>query len=231
MINVYYGSYLSKVESQICEEPVPVIKTIVNSTGLKNYNGIFRCPAITDFTTNLYQVLATYDYELHWDQKNITSPLYSQPFFDNYVLPRDIEAGLFSYFDPPLYLFAECDTLDATVLPVMFEKKHIDCITLPGTYDIANHFRKLESALIFNKPDTTIKIKSGMPLYYIKFNTKEKINLIRFNITRELWDISETIIKYREFTKRTVPLQWYYSTVRKFYKKKILKIIKQNILN
>jgi hypothetical protein len=237
MINVYYGCFSSnnnkdeESSQQYVEQPIPVNKTLIKSTGLDANNGLFKCPAVKDFIFNLYQIVATYDYTLLWDGKELTTPDYDQNFYDKCVIARELKSGFFSYVDPPIYLFADCDKLEVTLLPAIFEKSKLDAITIPGVFDIANHLRKLELAVILNKPNEAFKITSGMPLYYVKFNTKEKINLIRFQFTQELYDLFEPLLKYRKYTKNIIPLNWYYKVVRRYYKKKYLEIIKKNILN
>ena len=237
MINVYYGCWSSNNKNknerpqQYVEQPIPVIKTLIKSTGLDINNNLFKCPAVKDFVFNLYQIVATYDYTLLWDGKELSSPNYDQNFYDKNVIGRELKSGFFSYEEPPIYLFADCDKLEVTLLPVIFDKNKFDAITIPGVFDIANHFRKLELAVILNKPNEAFNITPGMPLYYVKFNTKEKINFIRFQFTQELFDLLEPLLKCRNYTKNIIPLSWYYKIVRRYYKKKYLEIIKKNILN
>jgi hypothetical protein len=38
------------------------------------------------------------------------------------VIGRELKSGFFGYEEPPIYLFADCDRLEVTLLPVIFEK-------------------------------------------------------------------------------------------------------------
>lgn len=234
MITVYYGCYNVKEGSNdYCNELEPVVNTIVDDlgVGLDSPQSVHRCPSFNLSIKNLYKVKATMDYELAWDGKELNSPMYDQAFYDANIVIRDKNLGFFGYNDPSLYLFTDAKDLEIELLPTMFEKQNIiQGNTIVGRYNIAKHFRKLEWAFLLREPQT-ITIKSGAPLYYVKFYTKEKINFKRFVVTPELYKLHTSLLKYRSHTTKMIPLEWYYRIVCKYYKKKYLQIIKSNILD
>jgi len=236
-ITVYYGIVNNRAGFGFNEfgfEPEPTTKTIIDDLGLDpstEASNIFRCPSFQGYIRNTYKVTATFDYNLTWDGTNITSTANDQNYFNEFVISRDVKKGCFSYLDPGLHLFADTDALEVELIPAIFEKKPIyKGITLPGEYDIANHFRKIEWAFVLSEPQT-ITINNGDPLYYIKFKTTEKIEFKRFYINDELKELQRSITSYRSLTNKTVPLTWYYNVVKKYYKKRFLKLIKQNLLD
>jgi len=230
MITVYYSSYdIRNNLYTFCNEPVPVNKDLIKNVELDKEEEIFRCPAIKAFNYNLFQITSTYDYQFVWNGQEVISNMHNQEYFDNYIQVRNIEKGLISYIEPRIFFFTDYNKLDMSLLPVIYKKNSINAITIPGTFDIANHFRHLELAMIFNSHQT-VCINAGDPLYYVKFHTDKKIKFVRFELTDTLLKLSSSLLQYRRYAKKVVPLSWYYNVVQKFYKKRYLKLIKENLL-
>ena len=234
MVTVYYGCYNMKEGSyDYCNEPESVISTIVEDLGIgvESPQSVHRCPAFNQSLKNLYKIKATMDYEFKWDGENLNSNMYDQEFFNNNIVIRDQSAGFFTYEDPTLFMFTDAADLEVEVLPTLYEKQNlIKGNTIVGSYNIAKHFRRLEWAFILREPQTVL-IKAGTPLYYLKFHTDKKIKFKRFIVTPELHKLHLSLLKYRAHTLKLIPLEWYYNTVCKYYKKKYLQIIKNNILD
>ena len=107
--------------------------------------------------------------------------------------------------------------------------KNLDHISTFGTYDISNWFRGLTYPIIFKKP-TTLEIKRGDILYYIRFNTDKKINLVNFEYTPELAKIQQELLNLKTFKPFNLNLSMlpYYKL---FKSNKIKKQIMKNIQN
>jgi hypothetical protein len=231
VITVYYCAYSrSKQSLEYCHEPEPVHQDIFENFGLKQGDNLRKCPAFIDFFKNIFKIKSSYDYNLSWDGNDFTSGMYDQNFFNKNVLVRDIDNGIFSFLNPNIYFFADCDSLELETVTPIYEKKMIyDGIVIPGRYDCAKHFRRLECTIKLKTPHNII-INNYDTLYYVRFHTKEKIKLVRFQMTSELLELELSLINYRNYTTKIIPLTWYYNIVSKFYKKRYLKLIKQNLL-
>lgn len=187
-----------------------------------------KCPSFQDYIKNIFVIRSTNDYELTWDKKEKTlkSSMYDQKYFEKFVNIRNLSTGLFSYEEPKLMLFAE-KSLEATLLPPFFHNTLNRSVVIPGTYDIGKHFRKLECALqLFDS--TKIIIKENDPLYYIKFNTQEKIIFKKFLFTQKCDELNKHLGIKKSLVKRTVPLKWYYDRTSR---DALLKEIKNNLMD
>ena len=231
MITVYYGSYSTeKRHPEYCYDPLPILNTVYDDLGIVKGNFIRRCPAITDSFKNTYKILSSYDYNISWDGSTFASTMYDQEFFNNTVIIRDTNNGIFSYTNPGMYFYADCESLEIETITPLYEKHIIyDGVTIPGKYDCANHFRKLECAIKLKRIQN-IEIKDGSTLYYVRFLTDEKIKFVRFNITEEMILLLSPLTSHRNHTTKVTPLTWYYNIMKKYYNKKIIKLIKNNVL-
>ncbi len=232
MITVYYGAFSERRQSpEYCHEPEPVLNTLFDSLEIEPNDGLRKCPAFTGVFKNTFKVKSSYDYNLTWDGKNFTSMMYDQSFFDSTVLLRESNKGIVSYLNPGIYFYADCDKLELEMTTPIYEKNMMyDGIIIPGKYDCANHFRRLECSLKLKAPQT-INIHDEGTLYYVKFHTEEKIKLVRFHVTHDIFTLTNSLLYYRNHTSKLTPLDWYYGVMKKHYNKKLLKLIKQNIIN
>jgi hypothetical protein len=217
--------YYTTQDGNFCEKPDPLVGCLFEH--LEVETKYVRCPVFQDYIKNIFVVRATNDYELTWDKKEKTlkSNLHNQKYFEDYVNVRNLSTGLFSYDDPKIILFAE-KSLEATLLPPFFHNTINRSVVIPGVYDIGKHFRKLECAIqLFDS--CKIIINEFDPVYYIKFNTQEKIQFKRFFLNERLKELHKFFINKRNFTKRILPLKWYYENS---IGKTILKEIKNNLM-
>lgn len=187
-----------------------------------------QCPAFQQYIKNTFVVRSTYDYELHLDKEkqSITSPLYNRDFPENFIHVRNLSAGLISYTDPRFVFFAEKD-LEMELMPAHFHQTLGRHPIVPGTFNIGKHFRPIECAIHFFHSDK-IKIRERDPLFYVKFLTNEKIEFKKFfynqNTLNALLGYFENKMR---FTKKVIPLKWYYeNSIRNI----VLKEIKKNLI-
>ena len=239
MVTVYYGCIApigtGSIRHDYCYEPEPVVKTVYTDIGFDNSvddkPDLLKCPAFQQSIKNIFKIKATHDYDFTWDSNNVSSKSYDQNYFNKNIIIRDANIGFLSLVTPKIFLFSDAEKLDIEVLPAIYEKKAIyEGITITGEYDIANHLRALEWSFVLSKPQT-VTIKTGDPLYYIKFKTDEKINFKRFYVTPQLEELQIALLRCREHTNKIIPLSWYYNIVKKYYKKTYLKNINQNLLD
>jgi len=196
---------------------------------IPSYKRLLHCPVYRSELNRTFAIRADIDYTIEYKEDGtIYCPMYNQSFFDANV---HIEEGnnariiqLFWFY----FLFCE-EKMEITQLPPFFHMKNIDHISTFGTYDISNWFRGLTYPIIFKKP-TTLEIKRGDILYYIRFNTDKKINLVNFEYTSELAKIQQELLNLKTFKPFNLNLSMlpYYKL---FKSKKIKQQIMKNIRN
>ena len=200
---------------------------------LKHLNGyakstLLHCPAFVNNLKNTYIIRASIDYDLTLENKKITSSTRDQDFFDQSVVVRDVEEGVCSFKLPRIILFTE----KPVELEVKAANYHPNGFTenstiIEGRYDIGKHFRALEIAFMF-KPTKKVTMSAGDVLYYVKLHTTEKIKLVPFHYTENIKSLVES--KFLQRQGKPKPLSYWYDIHDKFYKKRIIKLIKESLL-
>ena len=216
--------YYTEFNNQFSYEPELVLKS------LKGYakKSLLRCPAFTEHLKNTFLVNAVVDYELILEKERIYSPLRDQDFFDRWVRVRDVKEGACT-FSAPQILFTSDKPLEMELKNATYHQNGFtdNATIIEGRYDIGRHFRPLESAFLF-KDSKKVTVKQGQPLYYVRFNTNEKIKLVPFQYTLDIRNLVENKFVFK--VPRFKPLSYWYDMHEKFYKKRLLKLIKESLL-
>ncbi len=218
-------------------EPEPVSKRFY-SLGIKSkdkhgFDAINYCPVFNESLKNSYAVKSIYDYSFKITGDSCFSPDYNQKFYDDHVLVRSIDKKFFS-FNTRYVFFTEEDSLkmNAYQYPV-FEENEITrrCMMIPGSFDIGKYFRNLEFAFILKKEFDEFIVKDEDVLYYLTFDSKEKIKFKQFRFTEDLNKIMQDGRLVNSYTqnKKYVSIDLWYNKFKG--KKYILNQIKQNLLD
>jgi len=219
-ITVYYTEFTNNFSFQ----PESVLKN------LEGYakKTLIKCPAFTENLKNTFLVNAVVDYELILEKGRIYSPLRDQEFFDKWVHIRDIDEGACT-FAAPRILFIADKPLELELKTATYHSNGFtDNVTIvEGRYDIGRHFRPLEAAFMF-KSSNKVVIELGKPLYYVRFNTNEKIKLVPFQYTPDIKNLTGNKFSFKG--PRIMPLSYWYDMHERFYKKRLLKLIKESLL-
>jgi len=205
------------------------------------------CPAVTDHLKNVFRIRSPIPYSISWDGKNNFNTNHgSQELFDNLVLVRNSKAGLLSLSLCRYVFFTEEPELileqrHANYSQTAFNK---NISVIEGSFDVGKWFRSLDFAFLINKPDCFLELNSGDALYYVKFHTYKKIKFVKFLFNAEIREIFNSISNIKSYInpcplKDDTSLSFVYSKLERYYqvfqrsmyKKHILKLIKQNILD
>ena len=203
-----------------------------------------RCAAITNECRNTFKIKSPIDVSITFkdDFSGYESkyPLFQQE-------DRDFIEHLIGAFGPekviqlasPTYLFYCEESLLMTQLPPYYEESTFvdNCLGLSATFDIGNWFRMVKPSFKLRKKAHTIEFLKDTALMYLKFNTEEKVKLVRFDgsvFAKNHKDILDNIMSFKYFTKSPLiptSLSENYMAFRKArYNKKVMKIIRDNII-
>jgi hypothetical protein len=139
----------------------------------------------------------------------------------------------------PSYLFFCEEPLTMTQLPPYYEQSNFvdNCIGLSATFNINSWFRPVKPSFKLRDNKRTIDINTTDALMYLKFNTEEKVKLIRFDASSFMninAPIMQSILGFKMNTKNphapTGLMAGYEAFIRARYNKRIIKIIKENLL-
>lgn len=222
-------------------EPVPVIsllKKLRNDTNITSdtRGGDFlKCPAVIGSIRNTYAVLSPIDLDIVWDGQSIHTKNYDQDFFNKFVFIRDSTKGYMSMSLSLLVFFAESSVnmryMTASYSKTDFLKK---TTLITGEYNIGDWFRPVDIGFIINEP-STVSIKKGDPLFYVKFDTDSNIVLKRFFHDSSLEEIIQDCVRIKYYTQNW-PIVNYLNTIYKLFRESkiknlILKRIKANLMD
>lgn len=228
-MDIYWASMNDSVPFLFFEEPCSLFKEIT-----KTKTTYKSCPSIKSYTEKTFMLTFPIDYNLKIDVENeyVYTDYYDQEFFENFVNIRSLEERLFSFQCQFLFVSESSLKIDLTGAYYSDNSFTRNTTFIPGEFDIGNWVRPVECAFHLRKKVENLEIKRGDPFAYIKFNTDEPINLIKFRITRDMMDmLGSNIHQAKKYNNKHFKLtEWYKLFNQSKSKNAILKEIKENIL-
>lgn len=240
---VYWASFPSTdTNLQVSElkyfEPISVLKEL-NPSYFFGPNAS-KCPAIVDEGKNTFKIKSPIDLNISFNSEfNRFSTKYAHglDFLQHMIGPFGEDKVI--QLAAPTYLFFSEEPLLMTQLPPYYEETDFtkSCMGLSATFDIGKWFRVVKPSFKIRPGAHTIDIKLGDSLMYLKFNTEEKIKLVRFDAStfyKENQDIIGNLLSFKFHKKNplvpTKLAEGYDAFMRSRYNKRVLKIIKENLL-
>ena len=157
--------------------------------------------------------------------------MYSEKFFDDHVVIRDINQKWFSFSQQYIFFTEEPSLLMTVYEFPNFENNNIteNCHTIPGQFDIGKWFRNTEFPFFLKKDCNRFKIEENEVYSYIRFHTDEPIEFVQFIATDKINEFLNDARNLNINQKRKIlSMQYIYSKFN--HKDKILSEIKSNIL-
>ena len=242
MIDVYWSPVINVQDNQ---EFVSELKYYPPETIYKDINareffglGAGMCPAIVDEAKNTFRAKSPIDFHIKFDYQNeqVTSKYDIDPnFLLNYIGgPNDENVH---QLDHPCLLFFSAKPLTMTQLHPYYEETQFSSVTMgiAGTYNIASWIRPVRPAFKFKKNETEIDISRGDTLCYFKFNTSEKVRMVRFDSAKLFESKTGPVMQclgYKNLKAKRflpTPLQECYDAFNNArYKNRLLNYIKEN---
>jgi hypothetical protein len=231
-ITVYWGC--NEYEWMRANAPTPVSKSYYSNfkpTDSSELTSINRCPAFNDYLFNLYELRSIYDYEFYLEDGSVRSNMYSEQFFDDHVVIRDINQKWFSFSQQYIFFTEEPSLLMTTYEYPNFEDNNItkNCHTIPGQFDIGKWFRNTEFPFFLKKESNKFKIEENEVYSYIRFHTTEPINFVQFVITDKINGFLNDARNLNMNQRRKIlPMNYMYNKFN--HKSLILNEIKLNLI-
>ena len=119
-----------------------------------------------------------------------------------------------------------------SLLPPYLEDNNVvnNTIMVPGKIDIGKYFRGLTYAFHMKQNCNKVIFNRNEITYYIKFHTKKKLQFKQFLWTPEINQMDFLMMAAKNAKYDLMNLDYYYNIFERFnFKKKILKIIKENL--
>ena len=238
MIIIYWATNtFENPEGIRAEPPVPILKKLIDERvgNFKDEVTYNRCPAVVDELSNVYGIKSYHDYTIDFGQGGLSSPDYDEEFFKRFISIDSWHGNLFQVSAPYVF-FTDTPSLEVSFIPAYLEDNNVvnNTICIPAIIDIGKYFRGTSFAFHMKKNCKQLVFNRQEIYMYIKIHTKEKLQFKQFLYTEEMEQMDHLMMSakrywYRNFSK-VMTLEYYYNIFARFnFKKKHLKLIKQNL--
>jgi len=183
-------------------DPEPALNYLIKSGDKSSLH--FQCPAFIDYFKNTYVIKCPVDLDISIKTVNGNREMftnnYNQFFCDNF-LKKLGPMGETKYFKFSLnvsYILYSDESIIMEQIPIIMNhnlsETYKNMCLVPGMFDISKWFRQLSASYEVFDDTKEISFKRGDPLYFVRFRTDKKINLIRTEITEELTNVIDSCI-------------------------------------
>ena len=187
-------------------EPQPLIKHIVEER-TKNISYL-KCPAFNNLYKNTYVIKSPFDVKFMVSNtpegKLITAIYKDEDFEKAFLSDRNAENSTFSMMSYGIsYLFYSKQSVEMEICqPHM--SAHIsptirNMSVVCGKFDISKWIRPTDFAFEIIDDTQILEFRRGDPLFYVRFNTDDKVNLIRSEINDDILNLIKSQISIKKY--------------------------------
>jgi hypothetical protein len=220
--------------NMLYKEPQPLIKELLPERGPDNPHDFFACPAFHLHAANTFVVRSALGANVAVGPEGFAplderSELTVQLFSFLHPTRRGYRSIL---FDHRMLFFSERPVVLATYPAFMHHtevQSKLDYV--PAAYDISKWLRPVQGTYEVPEDVTALRIREDDPLYYVKFETNEKVRLRRFQMVPELHGMAHGCVHYKLFRPRSSLERVYAAFTQAKLDRRATKLIKANLLD
>ena len=236
MINVHYAlPFINMNESWVNVaffKPEPLIKLLISE---RNKDVLYlKCPSFQEYYKNCYVIKCPFDLTLTVEyvngQKTLRTHEYGQDFFDNFIHTRFSDSTVHTMLTVNVAdTFFSDESVTVELLPPFMHKTEVNnnVNVIVGAFDISKWVRPVEWAVEMIDDTKPLKLKRGDPLYYVRFVTKDKINLIKEVDNEQIFKVSNACVTLKKYIPNK-GLNYLYETASPYISAFKLKFFKQS---
>lgn len=192
------------------------------------------CPAYKEAIKNTFILKFPFDYFIQFSEDGkIKNHSYDRRFLDTMVLHRS-NIPISCSFALNYIFFCE-QSLEMQMTGAHFSVNDFvnKTMIIPGKFDIGKWFRNLDCAFIMKGNNRTLNINRGDDYCYVNFLTDEKVTLKKFYMSNTIMELSNSLLNYRNYQKRSfLPLIDRYNTYKNSkFSKLIFSEIQNNLMD
>lgn len=159
---------------------------------------LYQCPAIADFYKNKFIIKSPFDFsceverkEDHLLVKTQANEILRSNFFETSI-SNDLQLIIFDY------VFWSDEDVEMEVIPISID----NLLPIAGMYNIKNWIRPIHPSYhIYSSVEKfNFNIKREDPYLYVKFNTKEKVEL-KYNFDKYILEESKKMARSSMYMK------------------------------
>lgn len=239
MKTVYYASCvppeLYNNDFMLYQEPDSLYKDILKTKNKQNdFNNYMDCPAFLKSLNNTFIVRNpwTTTITIDYSTGKFLNNQGQEDSISEHFTPKPVSRTqpLFNVYHNFLF-FCE-DDIETSTTPAYLHTSDFQtkCTYIPGTFNIAKWLRPVEGAFELQDNADCLEIKTGDPLYYVKFNTTDSIKFVRFDLTEELWSMAQGCVFHKKYQPNKSLSYLYKLFFHSGRQRLVLKKIKENII-
>ena len=217
--------------------PENLYKNIVESskTYIDQYEVYIKCPAAIEELSKTFIIRSDIDvnFVLDKSQQQIFVADKSQEFAESLYIQSGNPFHAFNLaFN---YLFYSEKSVNMTILPAYMHLNEVPWSNYnvkhsAGSFDISKWFRASQVSLISFEDKLDIKIKRKDPLFYVRFETPEKINLQEFRANSKIEKLAAECAFAKHYIRTNKLSKIYNLFINRKLQTPILKEIKKNLV-
>jgi hypothetical protein len=229
MKTVYWSKFnlLSEVNSQAFDlKPRPIHSEYVKNIGKPSDASVnwLACPAVTSYTHNTFLIKNPLDLSVRINANNTVDA--KTPGASMLLGIRDFnEKSIILDYFINISLFSESEISVSQISPYMEIGLNQVSSLIPGKFNIGQWFRPLNASYFIKDKDVDFVLKKDDPLYYLSFDTEDKIDFKEFYYTDALAEIVNSTVGLKRYRKN-IPLMSLYKI---FKEQKLDKIVLKEI--
>jgi hypothetical protein len=228
------GFDMQDYASLFSEKPIPILKTLPEKDAefANNNFGYRSCRGMLNLFKNTYVINNPVTSTVKVLNTDKQVPDYDDGG-NNYWMPKErpIKGSLRMDLDFGYIFFSEEELIMRQVPPYMHKVKASETAWISaGSYDISKWFRPIFPSYILWEGYDQISVIKDEPQMYVQFETNRRIIFKRFEFTNDLYLVVNELMGLRD-RNSIASLEFLYDVFIKSYRnKKVLKLIKENIL-
>lgn len=207
-------------------DPVPLYDLLKEERSEAVY---LRCPALIDYCKDVYVIRSPYDFTLEIDKETgrVEVDKFDQEWFDDNIFVRfpnlkhDKIISLCMTISISYVFFCdedvEVEVLDVPILSTQLTK---NIKIIPGRMNIHRWIRPLDFTFEVQDLSKKLIFRRGDPLFAVKFNTKENIEMTNLEFTDDMYKTVRACLDSRDFIPKKSLFQRYEMAKRFLGKKK-----------
>jgi hypothetical protein len=230
--NVYWSPAIMPGQSALSPytftKPTSVLKSLDHP--LFKDVGITKCPSFINSLRNAFVVKSPVDSLIYFDDSD---QQWRAQGPNNILKVRDHNHQTFTLDIPYNFICEEPLEMEFTAARYHINDFTNKTMMIEGEVDIGKYYRSTDCAFHIRHNKDRIELYKDDPLFYVKFKSNRDINFIRYDTTPELVKLLGDTVRARlslQGKKRTLK-EYYDIFVSSGYKKKIINLIKQNIID
>jgi hypothetical protein len=198
-------------------------------------DNFLMCPAFNNSIKNTFVFRAPTDVNIRFTAREMFNHLDpNRPFDPETIKPKapSLINSTTVQYKPSWVFFCEETMLMQTSPPYMHQHtvaKH--GYIVPGSFDISNWFRPVESAIQLWPNQNEVQINQDDPLLYVNFINSQPVKLQKFYLTNELYDIGMSCVNLKGYRFERSLSKLYNIFQSSRLKNKLLDGIKNNLLD